>query len=196
MSNAPRFEQFQRRYRERDMPWEHQLPPPEVIAIAEQLPPGRALDLGCGAGRACAYLASKGWQVDGVDFIPEAIELAQARIDAAGVSERVRLFAASVTELGFLEPPYDLAVDVGCVHALEGDDLRAYAAGLARLLRPGGLYLLFAHLRQPGEEGVGISEEALRGALSAAFSFEQVEHGSTTVNEQSWSSGWFYLRRA
>jgi len=33
--------------------------------------------LGCGPGRASIYLARRGWQVDGVDFIPDAIELAR-----------------------------------------------------------------------------------------------------------------------
>ncbi|NTU83074.1 MAG: hypothetical protein HGA45_27510, partial [Chloroflexales bacterium] len=42
---------MRRRYREGDLPWEAPLPPPEVLAAAERLPPGRALDLGCGSGR-------------------------------------------------------------------------------------------------------------------------------------------------
>lgn len=71
-----RRENFQRRYRERDMPWDAELPPPEILTLIAQLPPGRALDIGCGTGRACAALALAGWQVDGVDYVAEAIALA------------------------------------------------------------------------------------------------------------------------
>ena len=34
------------------------------------------------------------------------------------------------------ELSYDLAIDVGCMHNLRGDDLLSYAAGVARLVRP------------------------------------------------------------
>lgn len=96
-----RFQRFQQRYRDGEIPWDADLPPPEVIAVADVLPPERALDLGCGTGRACVYLAARGWSVDGVDFVPEAIMRAEERIRRAGVTDRVRLFAASVTDLHF-----------------------------------------------------------------------------------------------
>ena len=65
------------RYRSGQTSWDHPEPPPEVMAFAATLSAGRALDLGCGSGRASIYLARRGWQVDGVDFIPDAIELAR-----------------------------------------------------------------------------------------------------------------------
>ncbi len=46
------------------VPWDRALPPPEVIALAAELPPGRALDLGCGYGRASIYLAQHGCRCD------------------------------------------------------------------------------------------------------------------------------------
>ena len=84
-----RLERMQQRYRNGDIPWDHELPPPEVIAIAERLPAGRLLDLGCGTARASVYLAARGWQADAVDFVPEAIAMAQERIQAAGLEQHV-----------------------------------------------------------------------------------------------------------
>ena len=49
------------RYASGQIPWQHELPPPEVIALAETLAPGRFLDLGSGLGRACLYMAKHGW---------------------------------------------------------------------------------------------------------------------------------------
>lgn len=38
------------------------------------LPPGAALDLGCGTGRDAVYLASRGWHVTAVDSLPDALD--------------------------------------------------------------------------------------------------------------------------
>jgi cyclopropane fatty-acyl-phospholipid synthase-like methyltransferase len=192
-----RFEMLQRRYQERNLPWDLPLPPPEILALAEELPPGRALDLGCGVGRTAIHLAASGWSVDGVDFVPEAIQMAKERVALAGVGEQVRLFHASVTAMPFLEGPYDLAVDIGCMHALEGEELRAYAREVARLVGPGGRYVLFAHLRERADDAVPVSipRPILLGLFADTFQIEQLVEGSTEVAENRWASAWIYLRR-
>ncbi len=197
------FAEMQRRYREGDLPWDQSLPPPEVVDLAAAMAPGRALDLGCGAGRACIYLARHGWDCDGVDFVPDAIALAQARARAAGMAEHAHFRVASVTRLDALQPPYDLALDVGCLHNLRGDDPRAYAMGLARLVRPvrlvrpGGQYLLFAHLSDEADEAArfGMPESTIRATFDATFAVERVERGSTTIGETLRASAWFWMRR-
>jgi SAM-dependent methyltransferase len=68
-----RFERLQQRYRANDLPWDRDLPPPEIIALAEHLPPGRVLDLGCGTARTSVFLAARGWQADAIDFVPDPI---------------------------------------------------------------------------------------------------------------------------
>ena len=52
-------------------------PMPLLVRVASQLPPGRALDLACGAGRHAIFLASRGWQVTAVDASPVGIKLAR-----------------------------------------------------------------------------------------------------------------------
>jgi len=191
------FTEMRRRYREGDLPWDQSLPPPEVVDLAATLTPGRALDLGCGAGRACIYLAERGWDCDGVDFVPDAIALARARAETAGVAGHAHFHIASVTRLDALRPPYDLALDVGCMHNLRGDDLRAYGTGLARLVRPGGRYLLFAHLSDEADEAArfGMPESLIRATFDATFAVERVERGNTTVGETPRASAWFWMRR-
>ncbi|MBI5866638.1 MAG: methyltransferase domain-containing protein [Planctomycetes bacterium] len=46
-------------------------------AVLSRLPRGRALDLACGTGRNAVYLASGGWDVTGVDILPDALRLAE-----------------------------------------------------------------------------------------------------------------------
>ncbi|MCA9932850.1 MAG: methyltransferase domain-containing protein, partial [Anaerolineales bacterium] len=73
------YDRLRERYELGQVPWDHELPPPEVVAELEQMLPGRALDLGCGYGRASVYMAQHNWQVDGVDFIDLALQEAARR---------------------------------------------------------------------------------------------------------------------
>lgn len=50
------------------------------------LPPGRALDLGCGEGRNAIWLAENGWDVTAVDFSTVGIEKARRLAANRGVS--------------------------------------------------------------------------------------------------------------
>jgi SAM-dependent methyltransferase len=202
------FQRFLDRYNSERIPWDDPLPPPELLQLAERLPPGRMLDLGCGYGRAAIYLARLGWTADGVDFIPQAVENARIRAAAAGVADKATFHLAPVSELSFLHPRYDLALDVGCMHSLEDDELRAYHGELCRLLAPGACYLLFAHAYQDtwkdidpvtGEETErphGIPEATLLALFSEGFQLERVQRGTTQVEDRPpWPSAWYWFRR-
>jgi len=52
----------------------------------ERQPPyGSALDLGCGSGNWSVELATRGWQVTGIDIVPKALCAARERTRDAGV---------------------------------------------------------------------------------------------------------------
>lgn len=72
---------FDLRYLRGRAPWDTGVTPPEVVDLIEgaRLPPGRALDLGCGTGTNTIYLARHGWEVVGVDFSAVAIRRARRR---------------------------------------------------------------------------------------------------------------------
>ncbi len=192
------YDRIRQRYLEHNVPWDHTLPPPEVLAFVDAHQPGRMLDLGCGYGRASLHLANHGWRCDGVDFVPEAIQGAQARATALGLTGRVSFYHADVTALDFLFEPYDLVLDVGCLHAQPLEARARYAENVRRLTRPGGTFLLFAHLaddEQP-EKRRWITRPVLEALLNEAFTFDRIELGTTTVGEDTWPSAWFWLRRA
>ena len=58
-------------------------PIPLLTAAIADVPPGRALDLGCGTGPHAIRLAESGWQVDAVDGAAAGIELLLARAGRA-----------------------------------------------------------------------------------------------------------------
>jgi SAM-dependent methyltransferase len=197
---SDRFHRMRERYISGEIPWDHSEPPPEIISLSNELPPGRAIDLGCGTGRACIWLARAGWQVDGIDFVPEAIAIARERVAAAGVADKVRLFVADATRLDFLTEPYDLAIDVGCGHGFSEPELNAYLDEVRRLLKPGGLFAFFAHLRTPTTPDAAIlkthiEQTLLLAALQSRFIIEQFVPGETVVMGQRGPSAWIYLRR-
>ena len=81
----------------------------KVNASLEQrvrdLPPGRALDLGCGEGADALWLAERGWAVTAVDISATALERARAEAQRRGRTvEWVRQDLADSLPTG----PYDL----------------------------------------------------------------------------------------
>ncbi len=200
--NAPQDRQsrFSAIYASGQMPWGAAEPPPEVMTLVADLSPGKALDLGCGYGRTAIYLAQQGWQVDGIDFVPEAIAEAKKRAEIAQASDQIQFWAASVADLHFLEDEYDAAFDVGCLHALPENEMRQYRDELLRLLRPGAVYLLFIRLKEDGEnEEQGsphVPDHMIDTLFGDGFVQERVAYGLTNGSGDSpWRSAWFWFRR-
>ena len=69
-------ERWNKRYAGRELTWSSS-PNSLFESLLVEETPGRALDVACGEGRHALWLASKGWQVDAVDF--SEIGLAKAR---------------------------------------------------------------------------------------------------------------------
>ena len=188
------------RYESGQIPWDDPLPPPEAIALITSLSPGKALDLGCGLGRASIYLASQGWDVDGVDFVPQAIEIAKQRANEAQV--KPRFHCASVIDLDFLTKQYTFVLDVGCCHALTSDQLIQYHAHLKRLIQPDGYYLLFARIHEikieteQSDPPRGIDPEQIKALFQDGFRLDKMVKGETSVDDgDGWASAWFWYRR-
>ncbi len=174
--------------------WDTGLVPPEIVALADRLPVGQALDLGCGTGTSSLYLAQRGWRVTGIDFIPAAIRRARWKARAADLHRQIDFYVADVTRLDFLTGPIDLAIDVGCLHSLTPAQQQAYAASLARLARPGAAYLLYAfapHTR--GGRRVGLTPDDVARRFTPAFTVESVVQGLDQGDGPA--SAWYTLRR-
>jgi cyclopropane fatty-acyl-phospholipid synthase-like methyltransferase len=136
--------------------WDTGITPPEVMALLENHPAGRALDLGCGTGTNAITLAQHGWQVTGVDYIRSAIRQAKRKARQANV--RVDFYQQDVTRLKNIHGPFDLVLDIGCFHNLTEQDKRIYVQNLSALLETGGTFLMYGFFKQtPDSSENGIS---------------------------------------
>jgi thioredoxin reductase len=66
-------------------------------AIARDLEPGRALDLGCGEGGDAIWLAENGWHATGVDLSPTAIDRARTAATARGLTARTTFVVSDLS---------------------------------------------------------------------------------------------------
>jgi SAM-dependent methyltransferase len=175
-------------------PWDSGVSPPELIEVvegSEALPPGRALDLGCGTGTNSIYMGRHGWEVTGVDFVGRPI--AQARRKAAGAGVSPNFIRGDVTRLDELGvgSGYGLLLDLGCLHGIPEDRRDAYARSITEAAAPGATYMLFAFL--PSDRSFlprGVDTDELMGRLGGGW--ELVWSRESTGR---FRATWYRLRR-
>lgn len=119
----------------------------EIDHIAGRLADGdRVLDAGCANGfSTLEYAARRGITIHGVDYIPEMIDHARARLDGldARLAQRLSFDVADITALPDDDAAYDKVVVTRVLINL--GDWQRQQSGLReslRVLKPGGLLLL------------------------------------------------------
>lgn len=154
-----------------DEPADHGLRDPAVREawrdlLASRLPepPARVADLGCGTGTLTVLLARAGHRVDGLDFSPRMIELAERKARGTG---GVRLLQGDAFDPPLPEASYDVVL---CRHVLWAmPDPAVALARWLRLLTPTGRLVLVEGRWSNGaglsaEQTVRLVEEAGRDA--------------------------------
>ncbi|WP_329793962.1 methyltransferase domain-containing protein [Lentzea sp. DG1S-22] len=144
------------------------VPDDRLVQLVEgpgALPPGRALDLGCGPGRNSVYLARNGWDVTGVELVGHAVRRARRR--AADARVAVRFLHGDVTKLSELGVGggYSLVVDAGCYHALPVELRADYVREVTAAAAPGALMILIA-FEQQNTKGWDVSEDEVASAFT------------------------------
>ena len=122
-----------------------------LVAEVEHLEPGRALDLACGEGQNAIWLATRGWQVLGVDYSGVAVAKAQAR--AARDQVEVTFLEADLLDLEPEAGAYDLVL-VLYLH-LPAEERRAVLDKAHRALALGGTLVVLGHDLSNPTDGVG-----------------------------------------
>jgi SAM-dependent methyltransferase len=182
--------------------WDTGITPPELVEIVEgpdAIPPGRALDLGCGTGTNAVYLARHKWDATGVDFIPGAIAGANNKVHETNV--QAKFVVGDVTRLEKLgiTGPFALVVDIGCFHGIAEDRRSAYAKGVSNLTKPGSTLLMFAFgktRKATGGRGfIGVSKQDLISLFGSAFELVDVRKGEEQHQGEHRLPAWYRLVR-
>lgn len=157
-------------------PWDIPGPQPAIVALEESGGiEGTVLDAGCGTGENAIYLASRGHEVLGVDFVAKAID--QAKVKAANRNSKARFEVADATALDQLGRTFDSVIDCGLFHTFDDENRPRYVASLAAVVRPGGRahILCFSDKEPPGQGPRRITEAEIRDAFRDGWTVESIE---------------------
>ncbi len=136
------------------------------------LPPGLALDAGCGHGSDALWLAARGWHVTAIDFSASALAHARSTAEAMGadVAERIDWVEGDLSTWTPQPGRYDLVVSL-YVHV--ADSVEAMVQRLAAGVAPGGTLFMVGHrpidpasgAETPAAGQLQVSVEAAAAAL-------------------------------
>ena len=154
----------------------------ELIELAGFGADHHVLDIGCGIGGPARQLArTLGCRVTGVDLTPAYCEIARFLTSRTGFDRQVQFRQGDATELPFDDDSFDGAWTQHVTMNLPDKD-RLFAE-VARVLRPGGIFVQYEIIQGSGEpltypvpwarspetSFVGTEEELRRGARRAGF---------------------------
>jgi 2-polyprenyl-3-methyl-5-hydroxy-6-metoxy-1,4-benzoquinol methylase len=156
---------WEARYRSRQV---HGTPSvnPQLVAEAETLAPGTALDAGCGEGANAVWLAARGWSVTAADVSPTALARARKHADCHGtdVARRVAWLQEDLTAWTLPRARFDL---VTAFYVHPAGSRSGLLERLADAVAPGGTLIVVDH--DPSDEHAHVHASAgeLRAALAA-----------------------------
>jgi len=111
----------------------------------------RVLEYGCGTGPAACYLAERGYEVHGIDLVPDAIDLARRRAAERGLS--IRFEVDDICRWGEDPERYDIVLDSFCLQSIVLDaDRDRVLDGVRRRLKPDGRYVLSTAMYEPDRD--------------------------------------------
>ena len=149
------------------MTWEEQWSDPETVAkwlrpsvwveevCAGLSPPLRGLDLGCGPGRHTVFLASRGFEAWGAELTQAGAQLCRDALRRSGL--RGSVVRSNMSNLPFGAETFDLVVAYNVIYHTTRRGMREVIEEIARILRPGGRFLVT--LKTPEEWVYGQGEE-------------------------------------
>jgi len=165
----------------RQLPERLKLPVPFVV---EALPNfkrykiKRVLDLGCGAGRHCVYLAKNNFDVVGVDVSWSALRMAKDWVCEENL-KNVTFVQATMTNIPFGDRQFDAVISVSVIHHAVKRDIVKTIDEIHRILKRNGVFLTnLASVKDP-RYGTGEKVEAGTFRILEAFEekrFEELHH--------------------
>ena len=158
-------------------PWELGRPRSFLVDLVEQgmIRGRKALDTCCGLGTNTLFLAEKGFEVTGIDISERAVEIAREKAERQGKAEAAHFRVQSFMEMDYAAGSFDFVLDIGCFHHIAEEDRQGFIAGVHRVLRAGGRYLLMCFSDRMGPAWNHFSEKQIRTLFSGPFAILRLE---------------------
>ena len=133
-------EMFEKIYEEGAV-WTESEPPKELVNLieSEKIKPCKVLDVGCGEGFYAIYLASKGFEVTGIDISENAIKLAKENAAKQGV--KIKFIPMDVAHLDEMNNKFDFVFEWAILHHIMPEQRQKYVENIKGILNKGGKYL-------------------------------------------------------
>ena len=139
------------------------------------------LDLGCGLGRHCIYLAENGFDVVGLDVSGSALRTAKEWVQKEKLTN-TELIRGSMTDIPLGDCRFDAVIGVSVVHHAMKEQIIKAVDEIRRILRKDGLFLTNLVSVEDYRYGEGEEVEANTFRVLEDFEeerFEELHHFST-----------------
>jgi len=142
----------------------------EAICLFKDHAVRSVLDMGCGVGRHCVYLAKKGFHVVGIDTSRNAVRMAEAW---SGIERtaNVAFLLASMTNLPFRGGCFQAVISVSVIHHAVTKEIDMAVEEICRVLTDGGI--LLANLLSVEDHRYGSGQEVEEGTFRVREDFEE-----------------------
>jgi 2-polyprenyl-3-methyl-5-hydroxy-6-metoxy-1,4-benzoquinol methylase len=153
--------------------------PPNVHLVQEiaNLPPGRALDAGCGHGSDTLWLAARGWHVTAVDFSASALAHGRSMAAAAGadIAQRIAWVEGDLATWTPKQDHFDLVI---CMYVHVAGSVEEMVRRMASGVAVGGMLFMVGH--RPIDPATGAATAAA-GQVQVA-----VENAVAALDSRCW----------
>ncbi|MDQ6883128.1 MAG: class I SAM-dependent methyltransferase [Candidatus Dormibacteraeota bacterium] len=132
--------------------WLLNTPYRRILEAARITPEDRVLDFGCGIGNILIALAERmpfRQPLVGTDIAPALIEIGRRGIARAGLDRRIELLVAPATRLPFDDGRFEVVLTSHVIKHLDDAALASAFREVARVLAPGGRFLLWEFRKSP-----------------------------------------------
>jgi len=159
--------------------WTSSEPPVELVELVEsgKIKPCKVLDIGCGEGFYSIYLASKGFDVTGIDLSENAIVYAKQNAKDAGVD--VNFIVMDVSDLSDIDEKFDFVFEWALLHLVMPEDREKYVEDVGNLLNKNGKYLSICFNERDskfgGGKGLRMIPEGARAIVGGKMYFSSIE---------------------